>query len=325
MPMNTGSLDALTQACRLLADGTRLRLLALLELHGMSIAELTQVTGLAQSRISSHVSRLREAGLLRDTRVGSSTQYAFATGDSESLPTTLWAALKTQLDDGQVAADRERAEEVVRARELARGWADSVAGRMELHYSPGRTWEATARALIELLELGDVLDIASGDGVLAELLAHHARSVTCADISDAVLDAGRRRLSTYSNVRFERADMHALPFAAASFDVVFCMHALTYASRPVDVLSEAARVLRPGGVLLVATLAEHAHPATTAAYDHVNRGFTEGALTSMLEHQQMRVVSCDRGAPEQRPPFFEVIFAVARRPASPSSASSTDS
>lgn len=317
--MTNGSLESLTQACRLLADGTRLRLLALLEVHGLSIAELTQVTGLAQSRVSSHVSRLRDAGLLRDARVGSSTQYAFA-DDSETLPTTLWAALKTQLDDTQIAADRERGAEVVRARELASGWADSVAGRMELHYSPGRTWESTARALIELLELGDVLDIASGDGVLADLLARHARSVTCVDISEAVLDAGRSRLADEPNVRFERADMHALPFKAASFDVVFCMHALTYAKRPIDVLAEAARVLRHDGTLVVATLAEHAHPATTAAYDHVNRGFTEAALTSMLEHQQMRVVSCSRGSREQRPPFFEVVTVVARPARTPSPA-----
>ena len=84
--METGSLDALTQACRLLADGTRLRLLAVLETDALSVAELTQVTGLAQSRVSSHVSKLREAQLLTDSRLGASTLYSFSPDVGDSLP-----------------------------------------------------------------------------------------------------------------------------------------------------------------------------------------------------------------------------------------------
>ncbi|MEC9407675.1 MAG: metalloregulator ArsR/SmtB family transcription factor [Pseudomonadota bacterium] len=311
--METGSLDALTQACRLLADGTRLRLLAVLESDALSVAELTQVTGLAQSRVSSHVSKLREAKLLTDARLGSSTLYSFAPEIGDSLPGALWAALKTRLDDDQIGADLERAREVIRSRHATLSWADSVAGRMELHYSPGRTWEATARALIELLELGDVLDIASGDGVLAELLADHAESVTCVDLSRNVVQAGCRRLAHHPNVQFEQADMHALPFEDAAFSVVFCMHALTYSTDPQQVLSEAARVLKPGGTLVVATLAQHEHAATTRAYDHVNQGFSEAALRTLLETQELRVVSCRSGSREQRPPYFQVVIAVARR------------
>lgn len=311
--METGSLDALTQACRLLADGTRLRLLAVLQSDALSVAELTQVTGLAQSRVSSHVSKLREAKLLTDARLGSSTLYSFAPEIGDSLPGALWAALKTRLDDDQIGADLERAREVIRSRHATLSWADSVAGRMELHYSPGRTWEATARALIELLELGDVLDIASGDGVLAELLADHAESVTCVDLSRNVVQAGCRRLAHHPNVRFEQADMHALPFEDAAFSVVFCMHALTYSTDPQQVLSEAARVLKPGGTLVVATLAQHEHAATTRAYDHVNQGFSEAALRTLLETQELRVVSCRSGSREQRPPYFQVVIAVARR------------
>ncbi|PWN56835.1 ArsR/SmtB family transcription factor [Abyssibacter profundi] len=311
--METGSLDALTQACRLLADGTRLRLLAVLESDALSVAELTQVTGLAQSRVSSHVSKLREAKLLTDARMGSSTLYSFSPEVGDSLPGALWAALKTRLDDDQIGADLERAREVIRSRHATLSWADSVAGRMELHYSPGRTWEATARALIELLELGDVLDIASGDGVLAELLANHAKTVTCVDLSRNVVEAGRRRLAHHANVRFEQADMHALPFEDAAFSVVFCMHALTYSAAPQQVLAEAARVLEPGGTLVVATLAEHEHAATTRAYDHVNQGFSEFVLRTLLETHQLRVVSCRSGSREQRPPYFQVVIAVARR------------
>ncbi|WP_348671994.1 metalloregulator ArsR/SmtB family transcription factor [uncultured Abyssibacter sp.] len=310
--METGSLDALTQACRLLADGTRLRLLAVLESDALSVAELTQVTGLAQSRVSSHISKLRDAQLLTDSRLGASTLYSFSPDVGDSLPGVLWSAMKSRLDDDQIGADLERAREVIRSRHATLSWADSVAGRMELHYSPGRTWEATARALIELLELGDVLDIASGDGVLAELLANHARSVTCVDLSRNVVEAGRRRLAHHANVHFEQADMHALPYEAARFSVVFCMHALTYAHDPGAVIGEAARVLRADGTLVVATLCAHEHAATTRAYDHVNQGFSEPKLRELLEGQGLRVVSCRSGSREQRPPYFEVVIAVAR-------------
>ena len=310
--METGSLDALTQACRLLADGTRLRLLAVLETDALSVAELTQVTGLAQSRVSSHVSKLREAQLLTDSRLGASTLYSFSPDVGDSLPGVLWSAMKTRLDDDQIGADLERAREVILRRHATLSWADSVAGRMELHYSPGRPWEATARALIELLELGDVLDIASGDGVLAELLANHAKTVTCVDLSRNVVEAGRRRLAHHLNVRFEQADMHALPYDAEQFSVVFCMHALTYASDPARVIAEATRVLHANGTLIVATLSAHEHPATTRAYDHVNQGFSEPALRDLLEGHGLHVVSCRSGSREQRPPYFEVVIAVAK-------------
>ena len=130
-------------------------------------------------------------------------------------------------------------------------WADSVAGDMERHYSPGRTWEALARTALPLLETGDVLDIASGDGVLAELVAPHAKRYICIDTSARVVAAASERLRRLPNVEVREGDMHALPFKDASFDLVVLMHALTYASKPAQAVTEAARVLRPGGRLLL--------------------------------------------------------------------------
>ena len=118
------------------------------------------------------------------------------------------------------------------------GWADSVAGDMERHYSPGRTWETLARALLQLLETGDVLDIASGDGVLGELLAPHARSVLCVDSSPRVVEAARKRLETFKNVRVTEGDMHALKLGRKRFDLVLIMHALTHTDDPARVMAE---------------------------------------------------------------------------------------
>lgn len=303
-----------TQLLRLLAEPTRLRLLLLLIDEPLTVAELTSVTGLIQSRVSSHLARLREADLVQDRASGKANYYCVDVKRWQHDIQPLWGALVDQLDDALVHRDRERAAEIVRRRAARGGWAESVAGRMERQYSPGRTWEAMSRALIELLDLGDVLDIASGDGVLAELLCRRARRLTCLDISDAVLEAARGRLADQANVAFEIGDMHALPFDDARFDQVFLLHALTYSATPEIALAEAARVLRPRGRLTLATIARHEHEATVAAYDHVNLGFEVEQLDAWLHDQGLIVHDCAVRAREPQPPYFRLITASASRP-----------
>jgi ubiquinone/menaquinone biosynthesis C-methylase UbiE/DNA-binding transcriptional ArsR family regulator len=303
------SLDQSTAICSLLADASRLRLLLLLEHHELSVAELTEVTGLAQSRVSTHLARLKRAGLVQDKRSGNAALYSIAPADSEAA--AVWPLLRERLDDAQLRVDRERAGQVIAERKHGQTWAESVAGRMDLHYSPGRTWEATARALIGLLEPGDVVDIACGDGVLAELIAERARSVTGVDISATVVAAARKRLSRLANVDFREADMHQLPLPSAAFDHVFLMHALSYTREPQTVLREAARLLRPGGRLVVAALAEHRHEETMRAYDHLNLGISPDKLRRLLTQCGLRVQQCRISSRETRPPYFEVITALA--------------
>jgi ArsR family transcriptional regulator len=304
------SLDQSTQLCSLLADASRMRLLLLLERHELSVAELTEVTGLAQSRVSTHLARLKRAGLVQDKRSGNAALYSIVATSGEAG--ALWSLLRERLDDTQLRLDRERAAQVIAARKHGQTWAESVAGRMELHYSPGRTWEATARALIGLLELGDVVDIACGDGVLSELIAERARRVTCVDISATVIAAARKRLARLANVDFCEADMHALPLASAAYDHVFLMHALAYTREPQKAIKEAARLLRPGGRLIVAALAEHGHAETMRAYDHLNLGIAPEKLRKLMLACGLAVDSCRVSSREARPPYFEVITAIAR-------------
>jgi ArsR family transcriptional regulator len=186
---------------------------------------------------------------------------------------------------------------------------------MERHYSPGRTWEVTTRAIVQLLELGDVLDVASGDGVLAELLAPHARSIKCLDISERVVDAGKKRLQDYANVSFEPGDMHQLPVSDASYDTVLLMHALTYTNRPAEVFNEASRVLRPGGRLVAATLQKHAHENAVMAYNHLNLGFTGQQLRNFCSGAGLEAQEIQLSAVEKRSPNFEVLTLIARKPA----------
>jgi ArsR family transcriptional regulator len=293
--------------CRLLADPTRLRLLLLLEHEEMSVAELAGITQLAQPRVSTHLAKLKEAGLVADRRDGVFVYYRIATGDTESSLDHLWQFLRKNTDDPLLQQDLERIPQVLNNRKGRETWADSVAGDMERHYSPGRTWEATARGLVHLLEPGDVLDVASGDGVLAELLAPTARSITCLDISERVIEAGRRRLESFKNVSFQLGDMHALPVADANFDTVLLMHALTYTNNPAQVFSEAARVLRPGGKLLAVTLQQHQHAKAVEPFNHVNLGFTTRQLEKFCADSGLPVQTCTISAIEKRTPNFSVL------------------
>jgi ArsR family transcriptional regulator len=204
-------------------------------------------------------------------------------------------------------------QQLVRAREKAASWPDAVAGQMERHYSPGRTWEAAARGLIGLLRLGDVLDAGSGDGAIAQLLAPRARSVTCLDRSERVMAAARQRLGREGNVRFAVGDLHALAFADAHFDHVLLFNVLTYAEAPAQVIGEAARVLRPRGDLIVVTLEAHQQQDVTAAYQHVNSGFTVPGVKKMLQKAGLTVESCAISSREKREPHFQVITAVAHK------------
>lgn len=300
-----------TELCSLLADASRQRLLLLLEAQALSANELTEITGLAQSRVSTHLSRLKAAGLVQAEKSEGAALYSARRLDGPAAG--LWASLRSQLDDAQAGADQERAEQVLRARSKGQTWAESVAGRMERHYSPGRTWEATAHALIGVMQLGNVLDLASGDGVFAELIAPSCKQLTCVDISDTVLAAARRRLTGHTNITLQQGDMHALPFTAARFDTVFALHALAYSAAPAAVLSEAHRVLKPKGTLIVAALAAHPHTETVRAYDHRNPGFSPEALAKLLQTAGFQVLSCGVTSEETRPPYFEVVTAVARR------------
>ncbi|MES7176578.1 metalloregulator ArsR/SmtB family transcription factor, partial [Cutibacterium acnes] len=167
-------LEGWSTRLKVFADATRVRLLALLEQEEMTVAELSAITRLAQPRVSTHLAKLKDAGLVRDRRAGVSAYYRFDEDALDPAQRALWRTLREGSDDPLLRQDAERIADVLAARAAEQNWADSVAGDMERHYSPGRTWEALARSALPLLAPGDVLDIASGDGVLAELMAPHS-------------------------------------------------------------------------------------------------------------------------------------------------------
>jgi len=310
----TATVDSTVELLRVFGDATRVRLLALLAREELSVVELTAITDLPQSRVSTHLARLRDAGLLRDRKVGASTFYALNDKAMPDGARSVWEIVARQVSDTVIDADRARCQRLRRASREKTSWPDSIAGEMERHYSPGRTWEATARGLLGFIALGDVLDVGSGDGAIAELLASRARTITCVDVSDRVVAAARARLSRIDNVRVIQSDMHALEVEDDRFDQVLLLNALTYADEPARVLAECARVLRPGGTISLVTLGEHSHADVTSAYGHVQAGFETREIRRWLSQAGLEVRECAVTSRERKKPYFDVITAFAEKP-----------
>ena len=302
-PSLPGYIDALT----LLGDENRIRLCALLRDRELCVTDLVRVTGIAQSRVSTHLGRLREAGLVRDRRKGTQSFYGLV---ADSLP----AAVRTCLDEIAASGDPTLDGDQERLRELEaerRGDVPEHLDDLEREYSPGRSWQSLTVGIAALLRLGDVLDVGSGDGAAAAALAPYCRSLTCIDTNQRLIDAAGERLAHHANVRAQVADAHALPFGDASFDSVLVFHTLTYAEHPARVLKECARVLRPGGRLVVLCLDEHRQSDVTARYGERHPGFSPRALRGLLARAGLTDVSAQVAAREIKKPHLQVVLAIA--------------
>ncbi len=306
-------LDDSTSLLRVLGDRSRLRLLALLEREELTVAELTRITRLGQSRISTHLARLKEASLVLDRRAGTSTYYKAAGQEADPVVAELWDLVRRTASDPLLEEDQGRLRATLRARNGDGVLADALAGRLERHYLPGRSWEAALRTLLGLARLGRALDIGAGDCALAELIAPRSRSITCLDIDAAPLAAGRARMERAARISFRRGDMHALPFASASFDEVLMLGCLCHARDPSRAVAEACRVLRPGGALVLSTLAPHRHADVAHRYGHLHRGFPPRRVAEWFRAAGATVDSCGVTSRERRAPHFEVVTLHARR------------
>ena len=309
------TLQAKSDLLQLFAEPSRVRLAALLADQELTVNDLTTITELGQSRVSTHLGKLREAGVVADRRAGGSTFYRLNNGEMPAAARKVWTLIADDLKDERIEADRQRCAALLAARQKKSArWPDAVAGEMERHYSPGRTWESLARGLIGLLRLGDTLDAGAGDGATASLLAPHAKSITCFDQSETLIQAARTRLVGFDNVRFQIGDLHDLPFPDRRFDDVLLFNCLTAVKTPQRVLEECARVLRPSGRLALITLGQHEHLDVTGAYAHRHPGWTPAALRKMLQKTGLAVEQCEITVRERRAPYFPVVTALAVRP-----------
>ena len=275
----------LIEALRALAEPTRLRLLALAARGAFCVVELTEILGQSQPRLSRHLKLLCDAGLLERAREGANAWFAIPPGAAGSLARDLLARLPP--DDPVLAADRRQTARVLaeRARIASESFRRKGADWDEMQ-ALGLDAPAVEAALLRVLPdpLGRVLDIGTGTGRLLELLAPRAQLTVGVDASRAMLALARSRLARagigQASVRL--ADMYRLPFADGSFDLAVLQMVLHYAEDPAGVLAEAARVLVPGGRLVVVELAPHGRAELAERLAHRWPGFAPDDMARLL-------------------------------------------
>jgi len=281
--MRLVALEQLLAGLRAAAESTRLRLLLLCSQGELAVSELTDILGQSQPRVSRHLKLLCEAGLLDRFREGNWVFYRLArSGPEAALARRLVELLPRE--DPTLALDRQRLEAVKRQRaEAATAYFRANAaqwGEIRSLYIDEREVEA---ALIELLPaegLRDLLDIGTGTGRILEVMAPRVGQALGLDLSREMLAVARVNLERagVDNCTIRQGDMYQLPLPGASFDAVVIHQVLHYADRPERALAEAARVLRPGGRLVVVDFAPHELEFLRAEHAHRRLGFADAEI-----------------------------------------------
>ena len=303
---------------RLLGDEARLRLLRVLEQDRFNVKELTGILGLAQSGVSRHLGLLKEADLVVEERDGAYTFYRLSPEIRGNGKGPLWPLLQAQFKDAAgsapVKADEARLQEVLRLRRenFEHVGPDARDGRQLV---PGRSWAAWSRALGMLLPPLDVADLGCGEGYLTVETARWARHVTAVDRSQGVLArakalALRKRLS---NITWKKGELENLPIDDRSMDVALLSQALHHAADPAGALAEAARILTPGGRLLILDLRPHDETWVREKLGDQWFGFSDDHLNGLLTRAGFKDVRVALGARKTNDPFA-VLLAVGTKP-----------
>lgn len=263
---------------RALADPTRLRMVALLRVMELSVGELAQVLGQSQPRVSRHVKILADAGLAERRKEGS---WVFLALGEVRRVAPVFAALDDwgQADgSGDLARlDAVRAERTVAAERYFEGHAAQWDAIRSLYVTDVEV-ESAIREALGANPIGRLVDVGTGTGRILELLAPGADTAIGIDRSPEMLRFARARLSDnpgLSRAELRQGDMYALPLADRSADLVVMHLVLHYAQQPAAALAEAARLLGPGGRLLIADFAPHDREDLRDQAAHARLGFSD--------------------------------------------------
>ena len=242
-----------------LSDEVRLRILKVVSVAELSVAELVSVLGLPQSTVSRHLKPLRDADLVETRREGTSSYYRKGPALSDpALARLLQERLDALPQTAEDVASVRRVMEMRRAR--SRDFFDRVAGSYGTLTQPGGGWEPLAAAFAAGFEGKVVADLGAGEGALTLLVARFARKVIAVDSSLSMLEQVRdsaRRAGVERRIELADGDLEHLPIEAALVDVAILSQTLHHAANPPAAIREAARILKPGGLLLVLDLLAH--------------------------------------------------------------------
>src|SRR5580692_2058371 len=217
-------MPSIVKILRAAAEPSRLRILLLLKEEELSVAELQEILTMGQSSISTHLSQLKQAGLVEDRRTGKNNLYRLSAASPAGGRPLEEILAQARQEIPETAPDHAAMRAVVKKRQdKMRSFFDSMAGRLGKDYVPGKSWKSLAEALLRLMPPLVIADLGAGDGAFALLLAQRARQVIAVDASANMLEFGREQAARHGieNVEFRLGDMEEPPIDDAAVDLVF--------------------------------------------------------------------------------------------------------
>jgi len=300
------------KSLRALSDQTRLRIVALLERDELSVNELQEVTRLGQSRISTHLGLLADCALVKSRRDGKRTFYKLNPQADSVASEFIQLAIRGAKELAEHSSDQINLKRVLaRRKEHAQVFFNQVAGRFDRVYGPGRSWEAFGHLLLRMLPSIVVADLGAGEGLLSELLARRCKKVIAVDNSEKIVafGAAKAKKNHLKNLEFRQGDLQNPPIEANSVDLVILSQALHHAENPAAALASAAKLLKPGGQILILDLLAHKFEKAKELYGDRWLGFAEGDLHRWLEAAGLKKIEITVVAAEEQPPHFQTILA----------------
>lgn len=301
---------SIVKSLRLLADETRLRLLLLLARDELSVVEIQEILGMGQSRISSHLAQLRQAGLVQDRRAGKNIYYAL--GDDAALAQLrpIIEASAKELPDA--ARDQATLKVVLKKRnDRAREYFNQLAGKFGRAYCPGRTWDGVAHLLFTLVPDIVVADLGAGEGTLSQLLAKRAKKVIAIDNSEKMVEFGAdlAKKHGFKNLEYRLGDLEDPPIPTGSVDLALLSQALHHAANPGRCVAAAHRILKKGGRVAILDLLQHQFEEARELYADRWLGFSEASLHELLEDAGFHDIEISIVSREAKPPHFQTVLA----------------
>jgi len=305
-------MSSMLKNLKTLGDPSRIRILLLVENEELSVAELQEILGMGQSRISTHLAQLKTAGLVEDRRNGKSILYRLNL--SNGAGQLLGVLHEAAADIPEAEEDSEALRLALRRRQdKTRAYFDELAGKFGRHYLPGRSWKGLAEMLLALMPPLVIADLGAGEGTFSQLLARRARRVIAIDNSEKMVDFGRELAvkNGVENLEYRLGDLEGVPIEDETVDLAFFSQALHHAQHPDRAAAEAFRILKPGGRVVVLDLLRHTHEEARELYADLWLGFSEVELARFLRTAGFRNIEMSVVHREEEAPHFETLLAVA--------------